>query len=516
MISQKNSRTGFWLILSVFLSLVLQTAVRADETVIKSPNDDYEYQYFVLPNQLQVLTVSDPDTDKAAASLDINIGSASDPADYQGLAHFLEHMLFLGTEKYPQAGEYKQFISTHGGNDNAYTALEHTNYFFAVDKEHLEPALDRFAQFFIAPLFTATYVDRERQIVHSEYQSKLKSDGWRIRSAQKHALNPKHPAAGFNVGSVDTLADREGKSVRDELIRFYQQHYSANLMTLVVLGKEPPDVLRQWVSDKFSAIQNTQAQALEITEPMFSEGSLPLRMDVVPVKDSRQMTLTFPIPPLQPHYRVKPVNFIANLLGHEGKGSLLSFLKSKGWVEALSAGAGDTDSNGAVLSISFELTAAGMQQLDTIIASVFQYLRLIERNGIEQWIFHEQQQLAEAAFRFQEQGEPGSYVQALASNLHDYPASDVLRGPYAMDTYDPALIRDYMTYLKPENMMVAVSAPGLETDAVDSWFDVPYRIARIEPQQIEGWKQATTTRHPGHRRTESVYRRQSDFEASRG
>jgi secreted Zn-dependent insulinase-like peptidase len=239
LISRKNSKSGLWSIIFIVLAFAALTVCQADETVIKSPNDDHQYEYLVLPNQLKVLIVSDPATDKAAASLDVNIGSASDPAEYQGLAHFLEHMLFLGTKKYPEAGEYKTFISTHGGSDNAYTALEHTNYFFDIDKDHLEPALDRFAQFFISPLFTAKYVDRERQIVHSEYQSKLKSDGWRIRSAQKHALNPKHPVAGFNVGSVETLADKPGKPARDELIRFYEQHYSANLMTLAVLGKEP-------------------------------------------------------------------------------------------------------------------------------------------------------------------------------------------------------------------------------------------------------------------------------------
>src|SRR5690606_4911268 len=137
----------------------------------KSPNDRREYRAVVLDNGLKVLLVSDPQTDKAAASLDVDVGSGSDPLAYSGLTHFLEHMLFLGTEKYPRAGEYQEFIGSHGGGHNAYTAYENTNYYFDIDKGWLEEALDRFSQFFIAPLFTPEYVDRERNAVHSEYQS---------------------------------------------------------------------------------------------------------------------------------------------------------------------------------------------------------------------------------------------------------------------------------------------------------------------------------------------------------
>ena len=95
------------------------------------------------------MLVSDPKTDQAAASLDLHVGSGSDPSGWNGLAHFLEHMLFLGTEKFPRAGEYQEFIQSRGGSHNAYTAYDHTNYFFNVSYDSLVPALDRFSRFFI-------------------------------------------------------------------------------------------------------------------------------------------------------------------------------------------------------------------------------------------------------------------------------------------------------------------------------------------------------------------------------
>lgn len=71
-------------------------------------------------------------------------GSLSDPANISGLAHFCEHMLFLGTQKYPKENEYSQFLSEHAGSSNAFTSGEHTNYYFDVSHEHLQGALDRY------------------------------------------------------------------------------------------------------------------------------------------------------------------------------------------------------------------------------------------------------------------------------------------------------------------------------------------------------------------------------------
>lgn len=71
------------------------------------------------------------------------LGSLSDPVNISGLAHFCEHMLFLGTKKYPKENEYSQFLSEHAGSSNAFTSGEHTNYYFDISHEHLQGALDR-------------------------------------------------------------------------------------------------------------------------------------------------------------------------------------------------------------------------------------------------------------------------------------------------------------------------------------------------------------------------------------
>lgn len=101
-------------------------------SITKSYLDDRDYRSLVLPNQLEVLLVHDPTVDMGAASISVGVGSYEDPDDLPGLAHFLEHLLFMGTKKYPEESEYGQFLNEHAGRSNAYTSAEHTNYHFDV------------------------------------------------------------------------------------------------------------------------------------------------------------------------------------------------------------------------------------------------------------------------------------------------------------------------------------------------------------------------------------------------
>ena len=88
-------------------------------------------------------------------------------------------VLFLGTEKYPDVDEYSTYLRTNGGFSNAYTASDHTNYQLQVLPGAFEGALDRFSQFFIGPLFTEQYTEREVNAVNSEHQKNIMNDGWR-------------------------------------------------------------------------------------------------------------------------------------------------------------------------------------------------------------------------------------------------------------------------------------------------------------------------------------------------
>ncbi len=459
----------------------------ASSDIIKSPIDERDYLAFKLDNELQVMVISDPKADKAAASLSVNVGSGSDPKDREGLAHFLEHMLFLGTEKYPEADAYQQFISQHGGSHNAYTAFEETNYFFDINAPHLASALDQFAQFFIAPLFNPEYVEREKHAVYSEYQAKIKDDSRLQYELIKTVSNPLHPFSQFSVGSLATLADREGQPVRDDLLAFYRQHYSANRMTLVVLGKQSVNELQKMVSERFAAIANHNSPVPHFKEPLFADGQLPLRINTQPNKDLKQIKYLFPIPSSRPFYDSKPVHYVSNLLGHEGKGSLLSYLKEQGWAEGLSAGIGFEDNEQASLQISINLTDQGLHNTDAITQALFQTIALIKQQGIESWRYQEQAQLAQLDFQFQEQSSSMHLVTRLASRLKQLPPQQVLSAPYQMTDFDPQLISAYLDALNPHNMLMMVVDKNAAVDQVSQHFKARYAIQRFDAKQLTSW-----------------------------
>jgi hypothetical protein len=147
----------------------------------------------------------------AAAAMIVGVGSLYDPPECQGMAHFLEHLLFMGSAKYPTENAYDAFMTKHGGNDNAYTEMEHTVYHFDIPQEHLPKALDIFAQFFIHPLMLESSVDRELNAVESEFQLVKNSDNTRAqqlmchtagRTAEEHpGVKVRGPVRGY-VNSV--------------------------------------------------------------------------------------------------------------------------------------------------------------------------------------------------------------------------------------------------------------------------------------------------------------------------
>ena len=472
---------------------------RGDAPIYRSLSDDRGYRYLTLDNQLSVLLISDPASDKSAASLDVHVGSFQNPEDREGLAHFLEHMLFLGTEKYPEPGAYQAFISEHGGSHNAYTSLEHTNYFFDIDPTYLDAALDQFSQFFVAPRFDVAYVDRERNAVESEYRLKIKDDGRREWDVLSELVNPEHPLSKFSVGSLETLADRKQAPVRDDLLAFYQQYYSANLMTLVVLGREPLDELQSMVVSRFQGIKNRHSTITEASIDLFSKSERlsdqrSHEVRITPEKERRELGFLFPLPRLQAHWRTKPAVFLGHLLGDEGEHSLLAELKRRGWAEALSAGTAYDSRYGAAFSMTINLTPSGVEHYQQVQDLSFEWIRRVKQDGIEAWRYQELTELGQVGFRFLDKSPSASYVRTLSAALHDYPAREVLRGRFDYQKFDEPLIRKFAESLTADNVLMTLVAPEFSELPLRSQnYQAPYSVQAVSEARLTAWRAADNT-----------------------
>ncbi len=478
-VSPRIARSFITAVLYFFIAGVAHAA-----SVLKSPNDQRDYLAFTLPNELRVIVVSDPETDKAAAAIDVAVGSGNDPREHLGMAHFLEHMLFLGTEKYPEAGEYQKFIAEHGGQHNAYTTFEHTNYFFDVDARFLEPALDRFSQQFVAPLFNEKYVNRERNAVHSEFTSKIKDDMRGSHSAFRAILNQEHPYSLFSVGNLTTLRNTEAAPLREALVRFYEANYSANIMTLTIYGKEPVSQLKEWVEEKFAGVKNRHLKPKQHTQPLLAEQG-PHLLSIKPNMDRRSLQVSFVVDSQEALYQQKPAYYVSNLLGHEGKGSLLSVLKEKGWTNSLSAGMGLDTGHSAMFVISMELTPEGLENWQEIVRLTLGNVEKVKNEGMQSFYFDEQKRMLDLSFEFLTKSSALHYASRIANEMHYRPDQDVLRGGYLLESYSPALYTALLNQLTPENALITLTAQNVETDSVSEWYETPFSYKPLPKEQVQ-------------------------------
>lgn len=420
-------------------------------TPIVSAFDDRHYKAIRLENGLKAVAISDPTTDKSSASLSVGCGSFNDPKDAQGLAHFLEHLLFMGTRKYPRENDYSEFLSQHGGDYNAYTERESTTYFFSIVPEFFQQMLDRLAQFFIDPLLLADCVEREVMAVHSEHQKNLLSDAWRTNHVIQSVADPDHPLSQFTTGDKNTLLK---ENIRDRVIQLYRECYRADRMQLVVYGNESVDIMIGWVEELFSSVPGESLDYPQLGLP-FKQHFLPKLMRIQSVKELREIIFTWQLPSLFRCYQKKVDGYLTHLIGHEGPGSPLSTLKALGLATGLSCYCENFHSF-SLLVVSVDLTEHGETEFATISQVLFTYITLLQREGARKEVFDECAAIATLEFTYQERSTPANYVQRIAKNLHRYSMADAIYGSYAWSDFDPNVISSFIGQLLPENCLIAL------------------------------------------------------------
>ncbi|MGS0683431.1 insulinase family protein [Shewanella sp. 125m-7] len=458
--------------------------------ITTSPNDHRQYRYLTLKNGLSVLLVEDQDASQAAASMAVAVGHFDDPLARPGMAHFLEHMLFLGTEKYPDSGEYSAFINRHGGTNNAWTGTEHTNFFYSINAQQFEASLDRFSQFFIAPLFNIELVDRERHAIESEFSMKLKDDIRRVYQVQKETVNPEHPFSKFSVGNLKTLAGEESE-LRQELLDFYQAKYCASAMTLCLVAPQKLAELESLAKQYFCDISDHSPIDDYPDVPIYLPEQLQAQINILPLKEQKRVAITFALPAIEQFYQHKPLTFISHLLGYEGKGSLLSYLKDLGLANNLSAGGGVNGYNFKDFNISIQLTDLGLANLHTVIESTFEYIALIRTQGLQAWRYDERAALLKIAFQYQEQVNSLDLASHLSINMHHYDVKDIIYGDYRMDGLRLEETEQLLALMTPRNMRLQLIAAELDTNKNAAWYHSPYQIKAIPSDDIARWSNPT-------------------------
>uniref|UniRef100_A0A672T263 Nardilysin-like n=1 Tax=Sinocyclocheilus grahami TaxID=75366 RepID=A0A672T263_SINGR len=435
---------------------------------------------------------------QSAAALCISVGSFSDPANLPGLAHFLEHMVFMGSEKYPAENGFDAFLKKHGGSDNASTDCERTIFKFDVQRKYLREALDRWAQFFIGPLMIPDAVDREVEAVDSEYQMAQPLDSNRKEMLFGGLAKAGHPMSKFFWGNAQTLKNEPREKNIDtyeHLREFWRRYYSAHYMTLAVQSKETLDNLEEWVREICIKIPNNgqpRADFSDLQDP-FDTPDFNKLYRVVPVRKIHALTISWALPPQGKHYRVKPLHYISWLIGHEGAGSVLSLLRKKCWALALFGGNSesgfDQNTTYSIFSVSITLSDEGFHNFFQVIHIVFQYLKMLQSVEPQQRIYEEIQKIEANEFHYQEQMEPIEFVANICENMQLFPKEDFLRGDQLMFEYNSEVISAPLTLLTPATANILLLSPEHDGHCPlnEKWFGTQYSVEDIPEEYRDLW-----------------------------
>jgi insulysin len=344
-------------------------------------------------------------------------------------------------------------------------------------------------------------VDRELRAVDSENKKNLQSDAWRMIQLNKSLSSPAHPYHHFSTGNFETLKvepEKRGLDVRSEFIRFYETHYSANRMKLVILGQDSLDDMEQWVSSLFSDVKNKELppNRWDGVQP-YSGDDMGVQVSVKPVMDSRSIDICFPFMDEEHLDASQPSRYVSHLIGHEGPGSILAYIKAKGWANGLSAGAMPVCAGTAFFTISIRLTQEGLLKHHEIVKVIFQYIAMIKEGEPQQWIFDEMKAMAEVDFRFQQKSPASRFASRLSSIMQrPLPREHLLSNSVIRD-FEPELIKKALACLRADNfrtMLVSQEHPG-DWDCTEKWYGTPYKVEKL-PQDFmaELHEAATSTR----------------------
>ena len=404
-------------------------------------------------------------------------------------------------------------MTAHSGYSNAYTASTETNYYFevaassepgseaianGVPSSPLYGALDRFAQFFISPLFLSSTLDRELKAVDSENKKNLQSDNWRLNQLKKSLSSPKHPYHHFSTGNLETLRDEPKKrnvDVREKFISFHDKNYSANQIKLVVLGKEPLDELEKWVGELFAEVHNKDLpqKRWDGVEPL-TKTELMTQIFAKPVMDQRTLDITFPYQDEDGMYETQPSRYISHLIGHEGPGSILAYIKAKGWANGLSAGPMTVCPGSAFFTISIKLTEEGLKVYQKLVEIVFQYISLIQGTPPQKWIVDEVSGMAEVDFKFQEKASASSFAHSMASTMQkSLPREWLLSGETLIRKFDADAISTALKHFRPNNYRLTIVSqqyPG-DWNHKEKWYGTEYRVEPVSDEFAAAVKKAS-------------------------
>ena len=188
-----------------------------------------------LPNGLRIVTEAMPEARSVTLGAWVRVGGRDEPDELSGASHFLEHLLFKGTES-RTARQISEAIDSVGGEMNAFTAREHTAFYARLPHERMDIGLEILADVLTAPSLRPAEVDAERQVIVEEILMNLDAPEDRVHTALSRALFGDHPLGREVLGEMPTVE----AITREDIAAFFERWYRPATMVITAAGRLAP------------------------------------------------------------------------------------------------------------------------------------------------------------------------------------------------------------------------------------------------------------------------------------
>eukprot|EP00927_Polykrikos_kofoidii_P024782 TRINITY_DN2243_c0_g1_i2.p1 TRINITY_DN2243_c0_g1~~TRINITY_DN2243_c0_g1_i2.p1 ORF type:complete len:1427 (-),score=268.76 TRINITY_DN2243_c0_g1_i2:389-4045(-) len=439
----------------------------------------------------------------------VKAGSFNNPEDLPGLAHFCEHMLFLGSKKYPKPDGFDAFLNSNGGSTNAYTDVDVTVYHGDYQSSATSAALERVADIFTEPTFDPKHVDKEVHAINSEHEKNVQSPGWRVHDTVNALASPASPVSRFATGDLQTLSvepKKKGIDPVERLKAYFADFYCPEQMILVTYGPESLGAQINETKQDFGKMPKGKANCAvhpSATTPNPWPANRMSKFVVIKgTTPSAMLRLVFPFPDLEHDYTQGVQRYFSHLIGYSGVGGLSRTLQDHLGLTTSIGVSFSTSSAGSLMNVYAELTGQGRANVELVLDEILAYLAIMKIRGPDMGVYKSLQNSSKLLWDWPSLHSPAETVSTLARVATVVPPDQLLSAGKRIDKLDPALLKSLMQYVEPANLNIIyvegapanlTSAPGNTAGVTFSklpHYGVEYYVQDIKtvmPTSLDKW-----------------------------
>jgi len=385
-------------------------------TITKPKFDLRNYIGGKLNNNIKYIIINDNTLDKTYISVNIKAGSYNEPKGYDGLAHFLEHMLFMGSERYPHESYFMDKVSKYSGFNNAHTQPTETCYYLGFLNDGFDEIIDIFSRFFIDPLFLKDAIDREMNAVNNEHLKNINDDNWIFNQFIRDISSNKN---FFSTGNLETL---NKKDIRERMIEFYKKYYITQNISICIATNLNTIKVIESLNRTFGTIKEQTSEHINTGIIFKNKGS---SYYLKSIRDIYRLVYIWQIPEQfeSSQYMTQEFTILGQLLTINIEGSLKFYLKNNGLINNISYYVATE----GYFEIYFDLTHEGSESIDTIETLLNSYLELVYRLDFNK-IYDYFSKLNMINFNYLNKVDTMDLCLYFSSNLHYYEINDTYIG----------------------------------------------------------------------------------------